>query len=116
MTRDGFLCFLGFQNFSGEDPRTPFQKCVVILHSNTAQHKTMLLEKWGIQLKEWTPHTKVGSTSLICDLLAKGLLHPLSVKYGAGKDKDPVKLLKFNVNLLSVFIRISVKQPLLRLK
>ena len=23
MTRDGFSCLLGFQNFSGEDPHTP---------------------------------------------------------------------------------------------
>ena len=40
MTRGGFLCFLGFQNFPGEDPQTPFQKSVVILQSNNAQHKT----------------------------------------------------------------------------
>ena len=42
MTRDGFLCFLGFQIFPGEDPQTPspFQKCVVILQSNTAHRKT----------------------------------------------------------------------------
>ena len=40
MTRDGFLCFLGFQNFSREDPEPPFQKCVVILQSKTAKQKT----------------------------------------------------------------------------
>ena len=37
----------------------------------------------------------MGSTSLICDLLAKDLLHTLSVKYRAGKDQVPVKMLKF---------------------
>ena len=40
MTRDGFLCFLGFQNFPREDPRTPLSEYVVILQSYTAQHKT----------------------------------------------------------------------------
>ena len=54
----------------------------------------------------------MGSTSLIFDLLAKDLLYPLSVKYRAGKDQDPVKMLKIQC-LLVVFIRISVKQPLL---
>ena len=44
--------------------KPPFQKCLVILQFNTAQHKT---------------------SSLICDLLAKALLYPLSVKYRAGK-------------------------------
>ena len=78
MTRDGFLCFLGFQNFPVEDPRTPFQMCVVVLQSNTAQHKT----SWNSEVYDSRDetHTKVGSTSLICDLLAKGLLYPLSVK------------------------------------
>ena len=54
----------------------------------------------------------MGSTSLVCYLLAKDLLYPLSVKYRAGKDQDPVKMLKIQC-LLFVFIRISVKQPLL---
>ena len=36
----------------------------------------------------------MGSTSLICDLFAKDLLYPLSVKYRAGKNQDPVKMLK----------------------
>ena len=59
----------------------------------------------------------MGSTSLRCDLLAKDLLYPLLVKYRLGKDQNPVKnARKFNINLLFVFIRISVKQPLLHLK
>ena len=29
MTTDGFSCFLGFQNFSGEDPRTPLLDLIV---------------------------------------------------------------------------------------
>ena len=35
----------------------------------------------------------MGGTSLICYLLSKDLLYPLSVKYRAGKDQDPVKML-----------------------
>ena len=97
MTRDGFLCFLGFQNFPGEDPRTPFQKCVVIVHSNTAQHKTSWKSEVYNSRSGHLTH-KVAFTSLICDLLAKNLLHPLSAKYRAEKDQDPVKMLKFNVN------------------
>ena len=87
MTRDGFLCFLGFSNFF----RTPFQKCVVILQSNTAQHKAILESE---EYNSRSEHTQVGSTSLICDLLAKDLLYPLSVKYRTGKDQDPLKMLK----------------------
>ena len=37
MTRDGFSCFLGFQNFSGEDPQSPFQTNVLICKSNNIQ-------------------------------------------------------------------------------
>ena len=42
MTKDGFLLFLGSQNFSGGGPPEPppFQECLVILQSNTLQHKT----------------------------------------------------------------------------
>ena len=73
-----------FSKFSGEDPRIPFRKYVAILQSNTTQHKT----------------SSVGPASLICDLLAKDLLYPLSVKYRVGKNQDPVKnVRKFNVNL-----------------
>ena len=111
MARDGFLCFLGFQNFPGEGPRTPLSKvcCKFTVQHCSTQDKAE--KKEDIQLKEWTS-TQSGSTSLICDLLAKDLLYPLLVKYRGGK--DPAR--KFNVNLLFVFIRISVKQPLLRLK
>ena len=38
MTRDGFSCFLGFQKFLGEDPRTPFQAYVLNVESNIVQH------------------------------------------------------------------------------
>ena len=37
---------------------------------------------------------KVGSASFICDLLAKDLLYPLSVKYRAGKEQDTVEMLE----------------------
>ena len=37
MTRDGFSCFLGFQNFSGEDPQTPFQINVLKFQSSNIQ-------------------------------------------------------------------------------
>ena len=39
MTRDGLSCFLGFQNFPGENPRTPFpdQEMWLIFQSNIAQ-------------------------------------------------------------------------------
>ena len=73
MTRDDFLSFLGFQNFLGEDKTS--WKCEVY----NSRSET---------------HTQVGSTSLLCDLLTKDLLYPLSVKYRAGKDQDPVKMLK----------------------
>ena len=49
-------------------------------------------------------HTKVGSTSLICDLLAKDLLYPLSVKNRAGKDQDPVKMLENSMLICSLFL------------
>ena len=84
--------FLVFKIFRGEDPEPPFQKCFVILQSNTAQHKTSQKSKVYNSRSEHT--RKSGSTSFICDLLAKDLLYPLSVKYRAGKDQDPVKMLK----------------------
>ena len=90
MTRGGFLCFLGFQNFPGEDPVPPFQKCVVILQSNTAQH-TSIVRKVRYITQEVNTRALVGSAFLVCDLLTKDLLYPLSVKYRAGKDQDPVK-------------------------
>ena len=39
MTRDGLSCFLGFQHFPGENPRTPFpdQEMWLIFQSNIAQ-------------------------------------------------------------------------------
>ena len=102
-------------------PEPPFQKCVVILQSNTAQHKT----SWKIEhynSRSERVH-KVGSTSLICDFWAKDLLYPLSVKYkeeggggGGGRPGSYKNARKFNVNLLFVSMRISGKQPLLRLK
>ena len=52
MTRDGFSCILGFQNFSGEDPRTPLpdqNNMWFVFQSYTAQHKP-LVKKWGFQL------------------------------------------------------------------
>ena len=58
----------------------------------------------------------MGSNTFICDLLAWDLLYPPSVKYRAGKDQDPVKMLKFNVNLLFVFVRISVKKTFIATK
>ena len=49
MTRDGFSCFPGFQNFSGEGPRNPppflSRKYVLFFWFNTAQHKP-LVKKW----------------------------------------------------------------------
>ena len=78
MTRDGILCFLGFQNFPGEDPQNP------LVQSNTTQHKNVINEVYNS--KEWTC-TQVGSTSLICDMLAKDLLYPLSVNIGLEKTR-----------------------------
>ena len=54
-------------------------------------------------------HTQVGPTSLICDLLAKDLLYPLSVKYrwgggGGGEDKDPVKMLQNLMLICDLFL------------
>ena len=57
----------------------------------------------------------MGSTSFICDFLARDLLYPLSVKYRGGKDQDPVTMLE-NVNLLFVSIRISVKTTFIATK
>ena len=44
ITTDGLSCFLGFQNFPGEDPRTPLpdQEMWSIFQSNTAQCKVMV--------------------------------------------------------------------------
>ena len=104
--------FLVFKMFRGRTPEPPFQKCVVILQSNKR-----LVEKVKYSTQGVNTHAHVGSISLICDLLAEDLLYPLSVKYRGGKGQDPGKnARKFNVNLLFVFIRISVKQPLLSLK
>ena len=57
-----------FSKFSGGGhPNPPFQKYVVILRSNTAQHKT----SWKREVyNSRSKHTQVGSTSLICDLLS----------------------------------------------
>ena len=50
-------------------------------------------------------HThKWGSTSLICDLLAKDLLYPLSVEYRGGKEQDPVKMLENSMLICSLFL------------
>ena len=84
--------FLVFKIFRGRTPvKKPFQKCVVILHSNTAHYKT----SWESEVyNSRSEHTQVGGgTSFICYLLAKDLLYPLSVKYRTGKDQDPVKML-----------------------
>ena len=81
-----------FSKFFGgrpPDPTPPFQKCVLILQSNTPQHKTSW--KSEVYNSRSETHTQVGSTSLLCDLLTKDLLY---VKYRAGKDQDPVKMLK----------------------
>ena len=32
MTRDGFLCFIGFQNFLAEDPRPPFKIRIYVIN------------------------------------------------------------------------------------
>ena len=50
----------------------------------------------------------MGSTSLLCDLLTKDLLYPLSVKYRAGKDQDPVKMLKIQLLIDPFHIVISL--------
>ena len=102
MTRDGFFCYLGFQNFPGEDPHTPPpQTSPTLLRS--------LVEKWDIQLKEWKKG-EGGSPSLICDLLPKDLLYPLSIIDGAEKVQKPVEISrKFNFNLRFIFIGISVE-------
>ena len=102
MTRVGFLCFLGFQSFPGRTPEPPFQKCVVILQSNSAQHKTSWKTEVYILRSEHTH--KVGSTSLICDLLAKDLLYPQKVKYRGGKDQDLVKMLENSMLMCSLFL------------
>ena len=40
MTRDGFSCFIDFQNFPGEDPLPPLKirKYVLISQTNILQH------------------------------------------------------------------------------
>ena len=84
--------FLVFKIFLGRTPEPPFQRCIIILQSDTAQHKTSW--KSDVYNSRSDTHTQVESTSQICDLLAKDLLYTLSVKHRAGKDKDPVKMLK----------------------
>ena len=46
ITRDGFCCFLGYQNFLGEDPQTPLQirKYFMwfIFQLNTVQHMPLV--------------------------------------------------------------------------
>ena len=46
----------------------------------------------------------MGSTSLICDLLAKDLLYPLSVKYRGGKEQDHIKMLENSMLICSLFL------------
>ena len=42
MTRDGLSCFLGFQNFPGEDPRTPLPNQEMWLIFNTTLHNAII--------------------------------------------------------------------------
>ena len=44
------------------------------------------------------------SASLMCDILAKNLLHPLSVKCGFGKDQDPVEMLENSMLICSLLL------------
>ena len=101
-----------YSKFSGGGPpNPPFQKCVVILQSNTAQHKT----SWKSEVyNSRSEHTQLGSTSLICDLLAKDLQYPLSVKYRVWKRPGSSKKAKNSMLFCSMFL--LVKQPLLRIK
>ena len=75
-----------FSKFSTGGPtQPPFQKYVVILQSNTRLVEKVKYATQGVK------HTQVGSTSVICDLLAEDLLYPLLVKYRVGKGQDPGK-------------------------
>ena len=118
MTRDGFLCFLGFQNFPGEVPRIPLSEVCCNFQSNTAQHK--LVENSEVyNSRNQHIHKSVcvcgggggggggGAASLICDLLAKDLLYPLLVKYRGEKDQDPVKLLENSMLICSLFLEFQ---------
>ena len=58
----------------------------------------MLVEKERYSTQGVNTH-KRGSTSLICDLLAK-----VSVKYRGGKDQDPVKMLENSMLICSLFL------------
>ena len=115
MTRDGILCFLGFQNFLGEDPRTPLSLVCCNFYSPTLLN-TRLVGKGKYTTQGVETHTRVGSASIVCDLLAKDLLYPICQIQGWKRPRSSKSAKKFNVNLLFGFNIISVKQPLLRLK
>ena len=67
--------FLVFKIFQGRTPEPPFQKCIVILLSNTAQYET----SWKVYNSR-SDRTHMGVYyTLICDLLANDLLYPLLV-------------------------------------
>ena len=69
MTRDGFSCFLGFQNFSGEDPKTPFQTNVLNFQSNNIQSTQHLVrsEVFKSRSENDVREKERSSTAIICD-------------------------------------------------
>ena len=46
-----------------------------------------------------------GSTSLICDLMAKDLLYPLSIIDGAGRVQESVEMLENLILICSLFLQ-----------
>ena len=65
---------------------------------------TRLVEKSEVYNSRSEHAHQWGSASIICDLLAKDLLYPLSVKYRGGKDQDPVKMLENSMLVCSLFL------------
>ena len=72
MTRDGFSCFLGFQNFSGDDPVPPFQIKKYAIYFLNQHCSTLLLNSEAFNKRVnnnisdwWAIH-----------LFARDLLHP----------------------------------------
>ena len=83
MTRDVFSCFLGFQNFSGEAPKPPFQTNVLKFQSSNIQSTQHLVrsEVFKSKSENNVREKERSSTTIICDklainLLAKDLLYP----------------------------------------
>ena len=107
-------CFIGFQNFPGENPQPPppptsrLENMWFIFQSKTA-HTQAFSSKWGFQTSALKNKSNI---LLVCDewaivLFAKDLLHHLYTiiyHYMDFKDWDPINLLENLTLICSLFL------------